>query len=296
MGARIHSADDRAPLTIVGGRLEPIGYSVPVPSAQVKSAVLLAGLQTPGVTTVREPLPTRDHTELALRAFGATVSTAGIGAVSVHGDTPLDAIDARVPGDVSSATFWAVAAAALPGSDVEFMDVGLNPTRSALLDVLERAGAIVERTIETSVHFEPRGRVRVRYGGLRGLVLGPDEVPALIDELPALAAMATHGGELHVTGAGELRVKESDRITALTAGLAALGADVDELADGFHIRGKRRLAGGRADAAGDHRLAMAFAVAALGATQPTVIAGAEAVAVSYPGFFETLAGLTGADG
>ena len=295
MGAHIDSVDGRAPLSVTGGALRPIDYRVPVPSAQVKSAVLLAGIQTPGETTVREAAPTRDHTELALRAFGTDVVSDGT-AVSVRGGAALHAAELSVPGDVSAATFWAVMAAALPGSDVEFLDLGLNPTRTALFDVLERAGALVERTLESDVHLEPRGRVRVRYGGLRSVTLQPAEIPGLIDELPALAAMATHGGEIHVTGAGELRVKESDRISALAAGLRALGGDVDEFPDGFLVRGRARLTGGTAHAAGDHRLAMAFAVAALGATGPSLVTGAEAVAVSYPGFFETLASLTGANG
>jgi 3-phosphoshikimate 1-carboxyvinyltransferase len=295
MGARIDSDDGRAPLVIRGGRLHPIDYTVPVPSAQVKSAVLLAGIQTPGETTVREDVPTRNHTELALRAFGADVTADGT-TVQVRGGTPLAAADLVVPGDVSSATFWAVMAAALPGSDVEIVDLGLNPTRTALFDILTRAGARVERTIEAEGHLEPRGRVRIRHGDLGRLTIRPEEVPSVIDELPALAAMATHGGECHVTGAAELRVKESDRISALAAGLRALGADVEEFPDGFHVRARTRLTGGTAHAAGDHRLAMAFAVAALGAGAPSLITGAEAVAVSYPGFFETLASLTGADG
>lgn len=295
MGARFESDGGRPPLTVTGGDLRAIDYTVPVPSAQVKSAILLAGLQTPGETTVREAVSTRDHTELALRVFGGSV-TAGGTAVSVRGGTPLHAVELDVPGDVSSATFWAVSAAALPGSEVELTDVGLNPTRTALFDVLARAGAIVESTLESGSGAEPRGRVRIRHGGLRPLTIGPDEVPGLIDELPALAAMATHGGEIHVTGAAELRVKESDRISALAAGLMALGADVTELPDGFHVRGRRPLAGGTAHAAHDHRLAMAFAVAALGARGPSLVTGADAVAVSYPGFFETLAALTGADG
>jgi 3-phosphoshikimate 1-carboxyvinyltransferase len=291
MGAQLVAQNGCAPLTITGSALHPIDYAPPVPSAQVKSAVLLAGLQTEGTTTVREVVTTRDHTEHGLRAFGAEIA-AFDGGVLVEGPQRLSAIEATVPGDVSSATFWAVAAAALPGSDVELTDVGLNPTRTALFDVLARAGAEVERQPARVEHGEPRGSVRIRAGTLRPIALGPEDVPALIDELPALAALATHGGELHVTGAGELRVKESDRISALAAGLRALGADVDEFPDGFHVRGRRRLRGGVADASGDHRLAMAFAVAALGAEEPSIIAGAEAVAVSYPAFFETLAALT----
>ena len=294
MGARIETTNGCVPLTISGGRLHPIDYTAPVPSAQLKSAVLLAGLHVDGVTTVHEQAPTRDHTELAFAAFGARLERRK-NAIDVHGGTPLHAVDAAIPGDLSSATFWAVAAAALPGSDLVIEEVGLNPSRTALLDVLQRAGANVERQVESTDLGEPRGTVRIRHAGLRRLVLTASDVPALIDELPALAAMATAGGELHVTGAEELRVKESDRISALAAGLRALGGDVEEFRDGFHVRGDRRLTGGQADAAGDHRLAMAFAVAGLAASGPTTITDAGAVDVSYPGFFETLASLTRAD-
>jgi 3-phosphoshikimate 1-carboxyvinyltransferase len=291
MGARITSDADRAPLTITGRDLVPIAYAPAVPSAQVKSAVLLAGLQTDGVTTVREPVPTRDHTERALRAFGASLDTREDGVLAITGGRPLAAFDATVPGDVSSCTFWAVAAAGLPGSEVEITDVGLNASRIALFDMLRRAGAVVEHEVTSTEHGEPRGRVVVRHGTLNTLVLGPAEVPSVIDELPALAALATFGGELHVTGAAELRVKESDRISALAAGFRTLGGEIEEFPDGFHVTGRRRLAGGTADAAGDHRLAMAFAIAGLGAERETTITGADAVSVSYPGFFETLESL-----
>jgi len=287
MGARIFSADDRPPITVTGGDLHGIDYAPDVPSAQVKSAVLLAGLQASGRTRVVEPAATRNHTELAVRAFGGCVTTTGL-AVQLDGRQRLAARELVVPGDLSSSAFWAVAAAALPGSELEIDDVGLNPTRTALLDVLERAGAIVQRDVRADEGGEPRGTVRIRHAAIKPLVIGTEEVPGLIDELPALAAHATFGGDLLVTGAMELRVKESDRISALVRGLRALGADVDERPDGFHVRGARRLRGGQADAAGDHRLAMAFAIAALGADGPSVIAGAEAVDVSYPGFFATL--------
>ncbi len=291
MGARIHADNDRAPITITGGGLSPIAYAPPVPSAQVKSAVLLAGLQTDGVTTVRETVPTRDHTERALRAFGAALDTRGDGLLAIAGGQRLHGFDATIPGDVSSCTFWAVAAAGLPGSEIEIDDVGLNPSRIALFDVLRRAGAVVEHEVTSTEHGEPRGRVLVRHGSLEALVLTPEDVPAVIDELPALAALATFGGALHVTGAGELRVKESDRISALAAGLRALGGEIEEFPDGFHVVGRRKLTGGVADAAGDHRLAMAFAIAGLGAERPTTVTGADAVTVSYPGFFETLESL-----
>jgi 3-phosphoshikimate 1-carboxyvinyltransferase len=287
MGARIESHDARAPLTIHGAALRGIAYTTPVVSAQTKSAILLAGLQAEGTTVVSEPAPSRNHTELAFRAFGAEVRVDGT-SVAVRGGQRLLGGDFVVPGDISSSAFWAAAAAALPGSDIEIENVGLNPTRTALLDVLRQAGAHVEASIEREAGGEPTGHVRVRHGRPGALVLSAADVPLLIDEIPALAAWAAHGNELHVTGAGELRVKESDRISALVRGFRALGADIEEFSDGFHLRGSRKLKGGLADAVGDHRLAMAFAIAALGAEQPSIIAGADSVAISYPEFFATL--------
>jgi len=291
MGARIESHGKKPPLTIHGAALKAIRYRTEVPSAQVKSAVLLAGLQAEGTTVVEESAATRNHTELALRAFGATVHTDGH-SIEVDGGQPLYGGEFVVPGDVSSAAFWVAAAAAIPGSDVEILNVGLNPTRTALLDVVRRGGAVVDEIVEREAGGEPSGRVRVRYGLPRALTLGADHVPYLIDEIPALAAWASLGGELHVTGAAELRVKESDRISALVRGFQAMGADVEEFSDGFHLRGSRRLRGGEADAVGDHRLAMAFAIAALGAEKPSVINGADSVAISYPEFFATLESLS----
>jgi 3-phosphoshikimate 1-carboxyvinyltransferase len=290
MGAHIESHDKKPPLTIHGAALRGIRYRTEVPSAQIKSAVLLAGLQAEGTTIVEESAATRNHTELALRAFGATVQVSG-NTIELAGGQTLRGGEFVVPGDISSAAFWVAAAAAIPGSDVEIYNVGLNPTRIALLDVLRRGGALVDEHVDREAGGEPSGRVRVRYGQPRSLTLGADQVPYLIDEIPALAAWASLGGELHVTGAGELRVKESDRISALVRGFQALGADVEEFSDGFHLRGSRRLRGGRADAEGDHRLAMAFAIAALGAEAPSIISGADSVAISYPEFFSTLESL-----
>ncbi len=292
MGATIDAPEGRAPLTIHGGRLQPLRYHTPTPSAQVKTAVLLAGLQTEGATQVDEDVLTRDHTERGLRLFGAQVDTSDQGrSIRIRGPQALTGGQMVVPGDVSSAAFWACAAAALPGSFVELPDVGLNPSRTAIFDVLRRMGADIDATVDDDTAHEPIGRVRVRHGAQRRLVLTKVEVPTLIDELPVLAALATHGGDLHVTGAEELRAKESDRITALVNGLRAMGADADELPDGFHVRGGRKLLGGEVDACDDHRLAMAFAVAALGASDATVIHGADAVNVSYPGFFDVLTAL-----
>jgi 3-phosphoshikimate 1-carboxyvinyltransferase len=290
MGARIESHGNTPPLTIHGALLKGIRYRTEVPSAQIKSAVLLAGLQADGTTIVEETAATRNHTELALRGFGADVRVTG-NTIELAGGQRLHGGNFVVPGDISSAAFWAAAAAAIPGSDVEIRNVGLNPTRTALLDVLRSGGAHVDAQVDRESGGEPSGRVRVRYGPPRSLTLEAGQIPYLIDEIPALAAWASHGGELHVTGAGELRVKESDRISALVRGFHALGADVEELRDGFHLRGSRRLRGGHVDAEGDHRLAMAFAIAALGAESPSVITGADSVAISYPEFFATLESL-----
>jgi 3-phosphoshikimate 1-carboxyvinyltransferase len=292
MGAAIASEEGFPPLEIQGSDLiHGITYETPVPSAQTKSAILLCGLQAKGTTVVREAVATRNHTELAFRAFGARVTTEvrpGGVQVTVEGGQRLTGGHFVVPGDISSSAFWLAAAAALPGSDVEIENVGLNPTRTALLDVLRRGGAIIDTTIEREAGGEPSGRVRIRPGAPRPLVIGADEVPLVIDEIPALAAWAANGGDLRVSGAGELRVKESDRISSLVRGFQALGADVEEFEDGFHIHGSQRLEGGEADAVGDHRLAMAFAIAALGAEGPSTILGSESVGISYPEFFATL--------
>ena len=288
MGAAITAGPgDRPPVAIRGGALSGIQFSPETPSAQVKSAVLLAGLQAAGETVVTEPASTRDHTERALLAFGAAVQITGR-RIGLRGGQRLTGRELTVAGDISSAAFMAVAAAALPGSDVTITHVGLNPSRAALLDVLRRFGAEVETTIEDDWNGEPIGRLRVRHGLMRDLVIEPSEVPEVIDELPVLATLGTFGGSVTVSGAGELRVKESDRIAELVAGLRAMGADAEERPDGFQVRRGAPLTGGTVYARHDHRLAMAFAIAALGATGPTHIEGADAVAVSYPGFFEDL--------
>jgi 3-phosphoshikimate 1-carboxyvinyltransferase len=291
MGARFSSVDGRPPLTIDGAtRLTAIDFEPEVPSAQVKSAVLLAGLHADGTTRVVERLPTRDHTERGLREFGGRVDTVG-SKVSIDGGQRLGACEIQVPGDISSAAFWMVAAAALPGSEVIIDEVGLNPTRTGIIAVLRRMGAHVEVEDAGVTAGEPSGTITVRHRGLVATEIRPDEVPGVIDELPVLAALATHGGELRVAGAQELRVKESDRISALAGGLRRMGADIEEAPDGFHVRGRARLRGGEVDAQNDHRLAMAFAIAALGATGPTTIHDAGAAAVSYPEFFDVLESL-----
>jgi 3-phosphoshikimate 1-carboxyvinyltransferase len=294
MGAHIASDEGRPPLTIEGTlRLAPIDFEPEVPSAQVKSAVLLAGLHVDGVTSVREALPTRDHTERALRAFGVDVSQDGA-TVSVRGGQRFAARELVVPGDISSAAFWMVAAAALPDSEVVLENVGLNPTRTGIVDVLRRMGAEIDAMPAAgAVHDggEPAGTIVVRHGRLLESRIHPDEVPGVIDELPVLAALATHGGALSVSGAQELRVKESDRISALAEGLRRMGAAIEERSDGFDVQARGRLRGGEVDARHDHRLAMAFAIAALGAAGPTTIHDAGAAAVSYPEFFSVLESL-----
>jgi 3-phosphoshikimate 1-carboxyvinyltransferase len=287
MGARIEATEGHAPLTVHGAPLQAIAHVPEVPSAQVKSAVLLAGLHAEGTTSVTEPAQTRDHTERALAAFGITVVSDGA-RVSVTGGQWAVAQTLSVPGDFSSAAFWMVAAAALPGSRVEIDDVGLNPTRVGLVDVLRRFGARVEiREIGTAAG-EPRGTIIVEGDRAGAVEISPCEVPGLIDELPAIAALAAHGGEVSVHGAGELRHKETDRIAALVAGFRGLGIDADERTDGFLIHGAGAPSGGVADARGDHRMAMAFAIAALAARSPSRIEGSDAVLISYPEFFETL--------
>ena len=287
MGARIESTDGHAPLTIHGSPLDAIAYRPTVPSAQVKSAVLLAGLHADGTTSVTEPAATRDHTERALAAFGVAVSREGP-TISLVGGQQLGGCALSVPGDFSSAAFWMVAAAALPGSRVEIEDVGLNPTRTALIGLLRRFGARVEVDMLATDGGEPRGTIVVEGDRTGTIAIAPDEVPALIDELPAIAALAAESGEVDVRGAAELRVKESDRIATLVMGLRHLGIAADERPDGFTVHGRGSPAGGVAHACDDHRIAMALAIAALAARGPSTIDGAEAVAISYPGFFETL--------
>ncbi len=287
MGGRIEATDGHAPLTIHGGPLHGIAFAPDVPSAQVKSAVLLAGLHADGSTTVTEPAQTRDHTERALVTFGYRIDVTGL-TTTVQGGQRGMARQVSIPGDFSSAAFWLVAAAALPGSRIEIADVGLNPTRTGLLDVLRRFGARVTVTETHAEAGEPRGTIVVEADRHGSVQIAPDEVPGLIDELPAIAALAAHGGEVVVHGARELRVKESDRIATLVTGFRALGIDADEYPDGFAIRGGGPPSGGAAHARGDHRMAMAFAIAALAGSAPSRVEGSDAVIISYPGFWETL--------
>ena len=273
------------PLVIRGtAGLRPLAYRLPVPSAQVKSAILLAGLFADGVTTVDQPVPTRDHTERLLEYFGVPVTRKGTG-VSVRGGTLPRARDVDVPGDVSSAAFWLVAAATQPGSSVRVRNLGLNPTRTGILAVLLRMGAKLREEEETRGPGEPCGRIEIVGRSLRGTEIGGAEIPNVIDELPVLAvAGALAGGTTVIKDAAELRVKESDRLAVVARHLTAMGADVTEHPDGLEIRGGRPLHGARLESHGDHRIAMAFAIAGLFADGETVIENASCVETSYPGF------------
>ncbi|HLW87474.1 MAG TPA: 3-phosphoshikimate 1-carboxyvinyltransferase [Terriglobales bacterium] len=288
MGARIGSSGSHAPLRITGGKLKAIDYKMPVASAQVKSAVLFAGLLAMGETRVEEPLRTRDHGELALRAFGAKVQVQG-NCGSIVGGQRLHGLEATIPGDLSSAAFLLCAAALFPDSQLIINGLGLNPTRSGLLDVLGGMGVRISITQLEEHHGELIGTVQVQGGALRGTVIQSPYTEKLIDEIPVLAAIApyTEAG-IEIRDARELRVKESDRIAAIVANLRAMGAEVEEREDGLRIAGKQRLRGTEIDSFGDHRIAMAFAVAALRAEGETVIRGSDAARISYPGFFEEL--------
>lgn len=292
MGATVQTLAGFPPLAITGGPLHGVRYQPSVASAQVKSAVLFAGLHASGDTWVCEPTQTRDHTERALPVFGGRLLQDN-DSVGVSGGGRLNGANVAVPGDCSSAAFWLIAAAVLPDSFIEITDLGLNPSRIRVLDILRYVGARVDVTMDSLDHqsSEPVGSVRVEADGLRPLEIASHDVPALIDELPVLAALGVYGGGLIVRGATELRAKESDRIAVLVAGLRRMGVRVDELPDGFRVFRGARPEGGTVDAGGDHRMAMAFAIIALGCQNPTTITGHEAVSVSYPGFFDVLSTL-----
>jgi 3-phosphoshikimate 1-carboxyvinyltransferase len=290
MGGRVETTDGHAPLTIDGtDSLAGITYQLPVASAQVKSAILLAGVYASGPSTVVEPAPTRDHTELMLEAAGVPVRR-GPTSVTVQRAASLRLGDVAVPGDFSSAAPLLAAAALVPGSDLTVHDVGVNPRRTGLLDVLERMGARVAVFNRRRAGGEPIGDVQVEYSELTAVEVTAHEVPTLVDELPLVALLASHArGRSIVRGAKELRVKESDRIEAVTEGLRACGGHVRSREDGWAITGvPARLRGGRVDAHGDHRIAMLGAVAGLASREGVEIEGAETVAISFPGFFELL--------
>ena len=286
LGARITTTDGHAPLTIAGGVLVGAEIDLPMASGQVKSAVLLAGLQASGTTTVREPAPSRDHTERLLAALGAPVTRIDDRTVRIGTIGALDRFEYDIPGDASSAAFLVVAAATVPGSDVTIEGVNLNPQRIAYLDVLRAMGADITTTVLEERLGEPVGEITVRYAPLTATTITSSE--GIVDELPILAvAAATADGASTIEGAGELRVKESDRITTTTAMLEAFGVGVRGTDDGFVVTGGPRH-GATVASAGDHRIAMCAAVAALTAEGPTTISGWDAVDVSFPGFSTTL--------
>jgi 3-phosphoshikimate 1-carboxyvinyltransferase len=293
MGARVATTDGHAPLVVEGAALHAIDYVLPMPSAQVKSAVLLAGLFADGETTVVEPAPTRDHTERLLERAGVVVRRRD-GSVSVRGAKRLDLGPVEVAGDFSSAAPLLVAALTVPRSELTVHGVGLNPRRTGLLDVLERMGARISIYNRRQIGGEPAGDVEIRSSELVGTSIAAEEVPALVDELPLVALAACHArGDTVVRGASELRVKESDRIEGVVEELRRIGAHIRATRDGFHVRGvPARLRGGSFHSRGDHRLAMVGAVAGLSSREGVELGGAEAVDVSFPGFFDLLAQLT----
>jgi 3-phosphoshikimate 1-carboxyvinyltransferase len=297
MGAEIKSQDgDRAPLVIRGGHLSAIDYTPPTPSAQVKSAVLLAGLYATGVTTVHESVDTRDHTELALREFGSEIERSR-GMVRIHPRPRLTGRQLTVPGDLSTSVFLIAATMVLPGSSLMLHNVGLNPTRARVLDFLISIGAPMRVAAVQARDGELVGDVSVKHALLEGGTISGRDVAEMIDELPMLAALGPYtekGIEIH--DAKELRVKESDRIAALAEGLRQMGAQVEEFPDGLRVEGRSagKLHGAKIDPHGDHRIAMALSVAALGAEGDTVIRDADCVGVSFPDFFATLDRLRGA--
>jgi len=293
MGALIsgRSGGNLAPLAIQGQQLRGATIRTPVASAQVKSALVLAALTATGDTTVIEPVQSRDHSERMLRAFGAQLSVGGPGLteVTVTPGASLRGQDVIVPGDISSAAFWLVAGAITPGADLTVQNVGLNPSRTGVLDVLAQMGARIELLNGREVAGEPVGDLRVTHGPLQAFTIGADLIPRLVDEIPVLAVAACYAeGVSRVSGAEELRVKETDRLAVMARQLGAMGARIEEFADGMTIQGGVALHGAEVDSETDHRVAMSLAVAAQVATGPTQLHRPEAAAVSYPGFWEDL--------
>jgi 3-phosphoshikimate 1-carboxyvinyltransferase len=294
MGAAVETTDGHAPLVVHGtGALRGAELEPEVPSAQVKSAILLAGLNATGATTVVEQVPSRDHTELMLQAAGAKIRRSAK-SVTVEPAGALHLDEIAVPGDFSSAAPLLVAAALIAGSDITIHDLGVNPRRAGLLDVLERMGARISVFNRDRLGRERVASVQVQPGELIATEVTADEVPGMIDELPLVALLASHArGETIVSGASELRVKETDRIEAVTDGLRALGARIHSREDGWTITGvPTRLKGGRVDARGDHRIAMLAAVAGLASREGVAIEGADTAAISFPGFYDLLDGIT----
>jgi 3-phosphoshikimate 1-carboxyvinyltransferase len=291
MGAHIKAQNGRPPLRIAGTQLKGIDYKMPVASAQVKTCILFAGLLADGETTVEEPIRTRDHGEVALQAFGAHLDRKG-NQVRIRGGQRLRGIEARVPGDLSSAAFFLCAAALFPNSQLTVPALLMNPTRARLLDILIQLGLRITVTQLEEMHGEPVGTLQVEGGRLRGATIAGADAAALIDEIPVLAAIAPYTEQgIEIRNAMELRVKESDRIASIATNLRAMGAQVEEREDGLRIPGGQTMHGAEIQSFGDHRIAMAFSIAALRARGETLIHGSDCVAISYPAFFSTLEGL-----
>src|SRR5260370_21324594 len=295
MGAKIESHGGKPPLRITGAGLKAIDYKVPVASAQVKSCLLFAGLLADGETRIEEPLRTRDHGEVALRAFGAKIDHKRNGTgnvIRIRGGQRLRGIEARVPGDLSSAAFFLCAAALFPGSQLTVTNLLMNPTRARLLDILVQMGLRISVTQLEELHGELVGTLQVEGGQLKGATIAGADTAALIDEIPVLAAIAPYTEQgIEFGDAKELRVKESDRIASIAANLRAMGAQVEERHDGLKIPGGQSLRGAELESFDDHRIAMAFSIAALRAQGETLIRGSECAAISYPAFFSALPSL-----
>jgi len=288
-GAKIEAREHNyLPMTVTGGPLTPIDFTMPIASAQLKSCVLLAGLYAQGTTKVHEPVPSRNHTELALAEFGAQIRTSG-NTIEVDGGHPLRGKEFLVPGDISSAAFFMVAGLAVPDSRLTLTNVGLNPTRSGLINLLEETKAKIGISRMSAAGGEPIGDVTVETSEIAGLDIGGAWIPNVIDEIPVLAVLGTHTQKgVRIRDAAELRVKESDRIHAVAVNLRALGAEVEEYPDGLFVPGGQKLHGGTVDSFGDHRIAMAFAVAGLIADGPVTIKNPSCVGISFPRFFQLL--------
>lgn len=293
MGAAIEGREHGSytPISLRGGGLKGIDYTTPVASAQVKSAILLAGLKAEGMTSVTEPYPTRDHTERMLKAFGAEVRTDGL-TKTIRGGQCLTAADIRVPGDISSAAFFLAAGALLPGSELTVLETGINPTRTGLLDVLRDMGASLTISNERGEEAEPYADITVQASDLKAVEIGGELIPRLIDEIPVIALMATQAkGVTVIKDAAELKVKETNRIDAVAEELSKMGASIEATEDGLRITGGTPLHGARVDSRGDHRIGMMLAIAACAAEGETILDRSEAVNISYPNFFEQLKSL-----
>ncbi|MBO8127949.1 MAG: 3-phosphoshikimate 1-carboxyvinyltransferase [Peptococcaceae bacterium] len=277
-----------APIAVQGGNLKPISYRTPVASAQLKSSILLAALNTPGQTCVTEPAPSRDHTERMLRYFGASLHKEGL-STYLQGAPRLKGREVVVPGDISSAAFFMVAACIIPDSEILIKDVGINPLRTGIIDVLRSMGADITIHHPRTFSGEPVADIVVRTSSLHGTKVGGDLIPRLIDEIPVLAVAAAYAdGNTIITDAAELKVKESNRIATMASELSSIGADVRELDDGLFIKGGQPIQGGICDSHGDHRIAMSLAIAGLSASGPVTIKNSECIDVSFPGFLEVL--------